>query len=387
LDKSHAIVTPTLGARLSGEVTHDGSDFRRDYEKIKADPLAGVGQHTGLDQMDAALNGARKHELWIHAGFTGHCKSTLMMNWAYNQAIWYQHSVLIFELEMPYVQCRRMFYALHSCHEKFRPIRLALGLQKDAGATVGLPYESIRDGSLMDYHPNAEQFLFDYVIQDMDGNKVIDGINPNTGVAWEDPKNYGKIHIEAPDPNKSDFTVADMRQRAELLWSKTPFRMIFLDHALLVAARKWVPSTTERLNEVIRDLKKTAMSFNRGQGIAIVALFQLSRSGFEAARKIKEKTGTARYELTSLSYANEAERSADIVTTTWLDKELAAVNRLQVENLKSRDSKPFETFQARVEWSTRRLLTCDDVIMTGPEKNAAGQSIDDAAKLVSELGG
>jgi hypothetical protein len=308
-----------------------------------------------------------------------------MVNWAYNQAVWYHHSCVIFELEMPYIQCRRLIYALHSAHEKFRPVRIALGLQKGADATVGLPYENIRDGNLHEYHPNAKAFLFDYVIPDLNGTKVVDGINPNTNQPWEDPKNYGKIHIEVADSEKIDFTVADMRQKAELIYSKTPFRMIFVDHAGLMASRKWVPSTTERLNEVIRDLKRVAMSFNRGQGIAVVALFQLSREGFKAALKIKEKTGQARYELNHLSYSNECERSADIVTCSWKDDEMAKQNRIQIQNLKSRDQKPFEIFQARVEWPTRRLLTCDDIIMSVPEKHAAGAKIDKASDLVDSM--
>jgi hypothetical protein len=75
LDKSHGVMTPTLGARLSGEVTRDGNDFQREYERIEADPLAGVGQHVGLDQMDIALNGARKYELCIHGGIRGTAKA------------------------------------------------------------------------------------------------------------------------------------------------------------------------------------------------------------------------------------------------------------------------------------------------------------------------
>lgn len=328
-----------------------------------------------------------KYHNFVVDGFITH-NSTLMVNWAYNQAIWYRHSSIIFELEMPYQQCRRLFYALHSAHEKFKPIRVALGLQSDVNATVGLPYEHIRDGTLNEYHPNAKQFLYDYVIPDMNGTRVVDGINPNTSEQWDDPKHYGKIHIEVADPNKSDFTVADLRQRAELIYSKTPFKLIFVDHAGLMSPRKWVPSTTERLNEILRDLKKLAMTFNRGQGIAVCALFQLSREGFKAAMKVKEKTGQARYDLTSLSYANEAERSADIVTCSFKDDDLVKVNRVQFQNLKSRDQKPFETFQARVEWPTRRLLTCDDVIMSEPEQMNAGNSIDRAARAIAEaLGG
>lgn len=315
------------------------------------------------------------HANFVVDGFITH-NSTLMVNWAYNQAVWYYHSSCIFELEMPYQQCRRLIYALHSCHEKFRTIRLHLGLQKDPNATVGLPYEHIRDGTLHEYHTNAREFLFDYVIPDLNGTKVVTGINPNTGEEWDDPKNYGKIYIEVQDPDKPDFTVANLRQRAELIYSKTPFRMIFIDHAGLMAPRNYVPSTTERLNEVLRDLKRLAMAFNRGHGIAVVAMFQMSRDGFRSALKIKEKTGQARYELIHLSYANEAERSADVVTCGWKDDDLVKLNRVQFQCLKSRDQKPFEICQARVEWPTRRLLTCDDVIMSEPEKQAAGRRID-----------
>ena len=384
MDKAPEIVTPTLGSRLSGEVTRDGADFQREYERVEADPLAGIGQHSGLWQMDTALNGAKRFELWIHAAFTGHMKSTLMLNWAYNQAVWYKHSSLIFSLEMPYQQVRRLLYSLHSTHEKFKPIRFSLGLQTDPDATSGVPYANIRDGNLSEYHVNAKKFLYEYVIPDFNGTQVVDGINPNDGKPWGDPKNYGKIHIEVADPDKSDFTVADLRQRAELIYSKSPFKLIFVDHALLMAPRKWVSSTTDRLNEVIRDLKRLAMSFNRGQGIAVIALFQLSRDGFRSAQKVKEKTGTARYELVALSYANEAERSADVVTTSWKDDELANANRIQWQCLKSRDQKPFEIFQSRVEWNTRRLLTCMDMTMTTQQKRDIGDKFD-AGELLDAL--
>lgn len=327
-DKSPAIVAPTLGSRLSGEVTGDGSDFLKEYEKVESDPLAGVGQHVGLDQMDAALNGAKRNELWIHAGFTGHCKSLMELNWAYNQAVWYHHSSVIFSLEMPYIQCRRLLFALHSTHEKFRDVRVALGLQKDPLATgVGLPYIHIRDGTLHEFHPNAKPFLFDYVVPDLEGDKVVEGVNPNTGEPWEDPRNYGKIHVEVADPSKNDFTVDDLRQRSELIYAKSPFRTIFVDHAGLMSPRKWVPSTTDRLNEVIRDLKRLAMSFNRGQGIAVVSLFQLSRQGFRTAQKLKEKTGTARYELTDLSYSNECVVEG---TNAYTDQGVVPIERVPI---------------------------------------------------------
>jgi hypothetical protein len=36
-----------------------------EYDRIKLDPLAGIGNFTGLKQMDEGLRGAKRNELWI----------------------------------------------------------------------------------------------------------------------------------------------------------------------------------------------------------------------------------------------------------------------------------------------------------------------------------
>jgi len=64
--------------------------------------------------------------------------------------------------------------------------------------------------------------------------------------------------------------------------------------------------------------------------------------------------------------------SADIVTTTWIDDDLKKMNRVQFQCLKSRDQKPFERFEARVEWSCRRILTCMDVSLKPTPAPAGG---------------
>lgn len=376
VDRAHDIVAPTLGGRLSGEVTKDGDAAREEYERVEADPQAGIGQYTFLKQCDDALGGAKRKELWIHSAYTGGMKSSFMLNWAYNQAVFYKHDSVIFSLEMPYEQCRKILYAIHSMHPKFRKIRTMLGIQRDPEADVGLNYGDIRDGTLNDQHANAKRFYLDFVIPDLNGGDVIQ--DPN----WT--CNYGKIHIEVADPDQDDFRVADLRSAAEIIYSKSPFATIFVDHVGLMSPKRWMNSTTERQNEIIRDLKKLALSFNRGMGIAVVALFQISREGFKSALKCKEKTGKALYNLTHLSYANEAERSGDIITASWIDDELKNANRVQFQCLKARDMKPFEPFIARVEWPCRRLLTCLEITMT-PEQNAQmGADLDKAGDQLDE---
>jgi hypothetical protein len=104
-----------------------------------------------------------------------------------------------------------------------------------------------------------------------------------------------------------------------------------------------------------------------------VGLFQISREGFKAAEKAE-----GQYNLTHLSYANEAERSSDIVTTSYLSDEMRKQCRVQFQCLKSRDQAPFEKFLARVEWSCRRLLTCQDIEMLGAQSDEIGAKIDAA---------
>lgn len=368
MTKSHDIVMPTTGSRLSGEITLDGQDFMAECEKVKNDPMAGMGQYSGLEQMDMALRGAKRYEMWTHAAFTGGLKSTLALNWAYNQAVYMKYDSCFFSLEMPYVQCRRILYAMHSLHGKFKETRIRMGIQKSPGPNVGLDYGRIRDGEMT---PNEYDFLEQHVVPDL-----------NSGI-------YGKIHLEVSDPDKNDFTMADLRSRAELIYSKSPFNLLFLDHAGLMSPRKWVSSTTDRLNEVLRDCKRMAMNFNRGSGMAVVVLFQISREGFKAAEKAAEKSqGTysqGPYNLTHLSYANEAERSSDIVTASYVDNDLRAQNRVLFQCLKSRDQAPFSNFFARVEWGCRRILTSHEVPMVNPNQSKKGDNKDTLDEIAGLL--
>ncbi len=332
VDKASEVVTPNTGIRLSGDVTADADAFLKEYERVETDPLAGLGQLSGIQQMDEALKGLRRAELWTHAAFTGGLKSTLAINWIYNQSVYYRHSSILFSLEMPYVQVRRILYAIHSAHPKFSESRKTYQVKKS------LDYEKMRDGELS---AQEREFLFKCVAPDFS--------NPEN--------NYGHIHIEVADPDKSDFTILDLRSKSELLYSKDPaIRMIAIDHAGLMQSRNRYGNTTEKLNEVLRDTKRLAMSFNRGMGIGIMALFQISREGYRSAAK-----NGGRYNLTHLSYANEAERSSDIVTAGWVDPELEESNLVKIQCLKARDHKKFKDFFAGVLWPCRRIYTTTDI--------------------------
>lgn len=351
MDHGHEIVAPPRSEKLYGNVSKDIDAAKAEYLKRKNEPNTGVGALTGITTIDR-LGGAKRKELWTHAAFTGGLKSTFAINWLYTQAIHYGNSVMMLSLEMPYDQCRRLLLAMHSIHDKFRNTRMELGIQRDPNVDVGLSYSNIRDGRL---NAQEEKYYLDYVLEDFTHNT----------------EDYGGLHIHEADPNKTKFTVVDIRHKAEAVYAQDPIEMMVVDHAGLLDPVKNYHSTTECQNEVMRNLKKLALGFNSGQGLGVVGLYQINREGFKSAQK-----NGGKYNLTHLSYANEAEKSSDIVTAGYIDDELRKKNQLFFQCLKSRDNAPFDDFYMRVEWPCRRLYECDGHELTQEDAEMYGDEAD-----------
>lgn len=292
------------------------------------------------------------HANFVANGLVVH-NSTYAFNWVYIQAIYLGKSSCFFSLEMPYEQCQRIIYTMHSRHEKFVLIRQKLGLQLGDEDHTCLTYEYIRDGKLP---PNEERFLKEAVLPDLERNAA--------------NGNYGKMHFRGYDPDSDTFTVSDIRNKGETLYRESPFSLLVVDHVLLVDSKKAWRSVTESANEVVRDLKKLSEVFNSGEGIAVLALFQISREG----KKRADKAG-GRYSLYDLSYSNEIERSSDIITASYLDDNLRKQCLAYFQFLKSRDGGMCEPFYVRVEWACRMLFTC------------YASPVEDADALVAEVEG
>lgn len=360
-DQLRDVAAPTLSNSLSGEILSDVESIEADYDRAKADPLSALGQLSGIMQMDERLRGARRAELWVHAAFAGHLKTTLALNWAYTQAFLYRESVLYFSLEVPYKQIRRWVVAMHSLHPKFTDIRMELGLQTHEQDDRGIEYTRLRDGNLTEIE---EIFLKQYLLPDL-----------------KDPSNeYGRVLVESADPDRPDISVEGLKNRAEMIYPKTPFGLVVVDHASLLGDRNASRSPTDRLNDALRDLKRFALQFRRGQTCPVLALFQINREGLTSALKRKEKGQLPTYDLNHLSYANECERSADVITASYLDKEYGEKNRALITNLKSRDNAPFDPFFVRIEWGCRRMMTCLD----NPNDSVSSRVAPDQKEAISK---
>ena len=259
------------------------------------------------DQADGrGHRGAREGELWIHAAYSGHLKTTFALNWAYNQAVIFHAPVLYFSLEMPYHQVRRWLLAMHSFHSKFAGVRTALGIQQGRQRTSGSTYKRIREHKLT---PAEKQFLVDYVVPD-----------------WDDPRKpvrSGACGGRQPGQPRHHGRRAQAARGGAL--PQTSFGMVVVDHATLVGARSRSTSTTERLTDAMRDLKRFAMQFRRGQDPGGRAVPDQPR-GSQRPTSARRRPAPL-YDLHNLANAAEAERSADVVTASYLDKEGAERNR------------------------------------------------------------
>ncbi len=308
-------------AQTRGNLRNDTKMAWRDYQTAKVDKSKAYGKATGFSVIDTVCHGCKRGELWIHAGSQGDLKTTFSLNWAYNLVTRYRSNVYYISLEMPYQQVRNNICAMHSSNAKFQ-----------VQGKKSLDYRKIRDGELS---PEEEAF-YQEVLEDFHTNPE-----------------YCQFRLWCPD---RDVTIEDIRLQAELVHKELEVGLIVVDHSGLVEPRKQHKDYTIAFNSVIRDAKKMALHFNGGEGVAVLLLHQLSRQGRLEAEKNKGV-----YRLSALSYANEAERSADYVTTTFLDGQLRDEGRTVLANQKNRDNPSFKPSYLSIDFGCRRMFNCDPV--------------------------
>jgi len=341
--KAHDLVLSEFNARTAGDIRLDGQAMWDGYQDAKVNKDKVWGRFTGLNNIDVVSHGIKKGELWVHAAFPGELKTTFALNWCYNLVTRYRSNILYYSLEMPYEQLRLQVYVIHSSHAKWR----AMGYKP-------LDYRRVRDGEL-----TAEEELF--------YQKVIDDFCNNP--------DYCHFEIRAPD---RDMTIDDIRIDAEMTHKQMELGLIVIDHGQLMEARKAKKSKdyVVELNSIIRDTKKFCLHFNHGEKIPTLLLFQINRQGKEEAVKSQ-----GRYKMSALAYANEVEKSADVITTTFLDDEHRKNGTTLFCNLKNRDNPIIEPFMAKVEFACRRIYNLE----TWQGSDGQGMSVEDHQAVLEAM--
>lgn len=153
------------------------------------------------------------------------------------------------------------------------------------GLEDGLDSTSLKRGTLS---PKQEVALKD-IVHDLDTNP-----------------NYGKLYIcQIPRGATLSYLEARMNRQGAM-WEVD---LAIMDYVALLKSDRKRSSEREEMNEVIKDTKVFATSFNDGAGVPFVTPWQIRRESHTEALR------TGSYGLASLSDTAEIEKSADQILT------------------------------------------------------------------------
>lgn len=341
--RAQKILTNEMDTQVFGDIRQDADLMIEEYEKAEQDPGSSYGVPCGIPEIDDICKGIKKGELWLHAAFPSHLKTMFASNWSYNAVTKYKTNVVFISLEMTRSAMRRNAYSLHSANPKF----IHQGYKE-------LDYRAIRDGQLT---PEQKQYYKEIVCPDFKANPT-----------------YGTYELVIPD---KDWTMSDIRMHLELLNREFEVGLVVIDYGLLVhpETKRKSDSYVQEMNSIVTGAKKMALHFNKGAMLPVLMLFQTNRNGKDEADK-----NDGVYQMSALTWANAAEKDADVITTTYLNKEMRQQRRTKFSNLKNRDNPLFEPFEAHVAWEPRK-------IMSQQHAKPEGFSVDEGDAFLNSLSG
>lgn len=329
-DKLPDFTKMETGEKLEGIPTEEGDELLEEYDKVAGSNRMANRNLFGFEPVDNVCKGHRSGEFWVHCAFAGHLKTTIALNYAYNNAFQYEKNIFYACLEMPYVQLRRQFFIIHSAHGKF----VTDWHDKDVKAGrpnpyMGLDYRKFRDGE----YDEIDYKRLRIVVQDFVANTK---------------KGKGKMKIWRP--RSSMPKMDEIRKAAETFHNKYRCDGIILDYLGLIAPKFRTNDYTTNLNSVVTEGRWLALNFARGRTIPVLALFQMNRQGLMRADK-----NDGRYDFAAISYANQIEKDADVITYSYLNDQLRADGRFYMGNLKNRDNAIFERMVGKILWQCKRM--------------------------------
>ena len=323
----HGFTRVESGSKLEGVISDDADEILDEYDLMKRTNQFANRNLFGLEPVDSVCKGHRRGEYWVHCAFAGQLKTTCALNYAYNNVMVYGKNIFYAVLEMPYDQLRRQLYVIHSSHGKF------VTRWNHEDGYVGLDYRQVRDGELN----SRDEMRLKIVAQDFQ----------------ETAK--GKLYVWRPS---DDVTVDDVRRKAEMFHNKWGCDGIVIDHLGLIKPKNFSRDYVIALNGVVRDTRLMALNFARGRAVPILALFQLNRQGLMRADK-----NDGRYDFAAISYANEIEKSADVITYTYLNEQLRKEAKFYLGCLKNRDNPVFDRMIGKILWKSKRMRAIESDLL------------------------
>jgi hypothetical protein len=253
-------------------------------------------------------------------------KTITVTNLAYSGVVQGLNGLFI-TLEMNFQEMRDMIYVMHtvnpdwSDHKKYKNL-------------VGsVTYDKVNYGELS----SQEHEFFEASSQDFCSRK-----------------DFGNLFVYQPTesltPSKLEMIAYDYNARLMDEGEKLDF--IIIDYVGLM-----VPDRDDRygdwnidLNNIIKKLKNLAINFDNGRMIRAISPFQINRQGHKDAEK-----NDGLYKLSALSNANEAERSCDLIISTYMNDDMKKAGTIKFGCLAHRKGAGFDPFEARIDFGTRQI--------------------------------
>lgn len=302
---------------LAADMGKASGALDRIYTERKNSPTHSYGVMTGYGLIDASTAGTRKKQLYLHAGYGGHLKSTMILNMLVNAAVDGGWNGILFSSEMPAVDVMMLMVSIHSGNPKFKQTMKPISAFK----------------LLLGRLTPAEEKCFMDVKHDLLTN----------------PKHGSLRVIDA-----AEFTTfGSIQQRTIREHAEQEIDICWVDYItrLPLDARYLRMETSAGRNEVIADAKRFAMSFNQGEGLAMCSAFQVNREGYK-----KGLDNAGRLDKTALAQYNAAEKEADIISYIFYGPEEKATHEPKIGLMKSRwGLEPSEPVSVFIDPDSRRI--------------------------------
>lgn len=278
-------------ASPEGDMRGEGNEILQDYADRKSGKIM-PGIKTGISAIDYSTSGFQPGELCLICAYTGEGKSMLTTQTSWHAVVREQKNVFFATSETVRKQVKRRIYARHSREPQF-------------GYPQGLNTTDIKNGTLT---PEEEK-IFAAVVEDFDKNP-----------------SYGKLYLaQVPRGATLGFMEARLSRQAQ----NFHIDLAVVDYLALLKPDRKRQSSREEYNDIIKDAKVLATSFNDGQGVPLISPWAMSQSAF------KEALRTGEYQLANLAETSEAEKSSDCIIA--LLRQPDAPKEAKVQFLKLRD--------------------------------------------------
>ena len=246
----------------------------------------------GIGPVDTATSGVQPGELALIAAYTNEGKSQLLAQLAWQAAVVQHRNVFFATSETVRETTMRRILSRHSRLPQF-------------GYPQGLNAKAIANGTL-----TADQREVYYA--------VVRDFTTNSDIAL--------CHI-SQIPRGATLSFID--HRVSRVNRNRSVDLVCIDYLQLLKAQTRRGSEREEYNEILRDTKVWAPSFDRGRGVAVVSPWQIRQADYKTALT------TNGYTLASLADTSEAEKTPDLIVSMLRPSPTAQEAMMQV--LKNRD--------------------------------------------------